>query len=324
MIEISIMVEGQQGLTWPRWKRLVEAADEAGFYGLYRSDHFTDPQPPDRDSLELLVSLAYLADRSERVRFGPLVSPLSFREPVTLARQALALDDLSVGRFVLGVGAGWQEREHEMFGYELGDMDTRMRRLEEGLEVISRLLRSDGPASFDGEHYRLRDARFLPGPARSGSPPIMVGGSGPRRTLPLVARYADIWNSLRMSPAEFRECSALLDGLIEEAGRRPEDVKRTLFTEVRFAASEADLGGVLARIREDHPSLDGRSDAETLEFVRGKQTIIGTAEMVAAQLGEFEAAGVQEIVLRWTEQDDMEGLREFGAAVLPRFAGAGA
>src|SRR5262245_9536331 len=117
MVAIAIMIEGQMGLNWPRWKRLVAEVEALGFAGLFRSDHFTNPRPPDQDALEPLISLAYLADRSERLLFGPLVSPVSFRDPVMLARQALAIDDLSGGRLVLGIGAGWQEREHTNFGY---------------------------------------------------------------------------------------------------------------------------------------------------------------------------------------------------------------
>src|SRR5262245_16584656 len=117
MVAISIMIEGQDGLTWPRWQRLVAEAEDLGFAGLFRSDHFTNAQPPDKGSLELIVALTYLADHSRRIDFGPLVAPLSFRNPTLLARQAAALDDLSGGRMILGLGAGWQEREHTLFGY---------------------------------------------------------------------------------------------------------------------------------------------------------------------------------------------------------------
>src|SRR3954453_16809834 len=216
MVALSISVEGMFGLTWPRWKRLVAECERLGFDGVFRSDHFTLPLPVDLDSLELIVSLTDLANHTSRVHFGSLVAPLSFRDPVLLARQALALDDLSGGRMVLGVGSGWMEREHDMFGYNLGDIPTRSARLAEGLEVITRLLRSDVPVSFNGQFYHLRDAVLLPRPRRRGGPTVMVGGSGPLRTLPLAARYADIWNGQRLTPREFREHSALLDNMIRE------------------------------------------------------------------------------------------------------------
>jgi alkanesulfonate monooxygenase SsuD/methylene tetrahydromethanopterin reductase-like flavin-dependent oxidoreductase (luciferase family) len=157
MIAISIMIEGQQGLTWPRWRRLAEEVEALGFAGLFRSDHFTDAQPPSRDSLETVVSLGYLASATRRIHFGPLVAPVSFRDPVMLARQAAAIDDLSDGRLILGLGAGWQEREHALFGYELGDVPTRMARFAEALEVTARLLRDEAPAPFDGRFYKLRE-----------------------------------------------------------------------------------------------------------------------------------------------------------------------
>ena len=211
MIEVSISVEGQTGLTWPLWRCWVAMVEARGFSGLYRSDHFTMPDPPDEDSLECIVSLAYLADHSSGVRFGPLVAPLSFRDPVMLARQAAALDDLSGGRMILGVGTGWIEREHSLFGYELGDLQTRFARLEDGLEVITRLLKSDQPVSHEGRFYRLREAVLLPRPQREGGPPILIGGSGSKRTPELAARFADVWNGTFMRPDMFRERSAALD-----------------------------------------------------------------------------------------------------------------
>ena len=176
------------------------------------------PSTPDYPSLELGVALAYAADHTERVRFGPMVAPLSFRDPVLLARQATALDELSGGRLVLGVDAGWMVREHDMFGYDLGDVPTRLDRLEEGLQVLTGLLRSDGPVSYDGRFFRLREA-VLSGPRRPGGPPVMVGSSGPRRGLPLVARYADVWNAQQLTPEQVRERSAVLDRLLGAAGR---------------------------------------------------------------------------------------------------------
>ncbi|HET9918532.1 MAG TPA: TIGR03560 family F420-dependent LLM class oxidoreductase, partial [Ktedonobacteraceae bacterium] len=214
MVAISVMIEGQDGLTWPRWQRLLAAAEDFGFAGLFRSDHFTNGQPPDKDSLETIVSLTYLADHSSRIHFGPLVAPLSIRNPAILARQALAIDDLSNGRMILGLGAGWQEREHSHFGYNLGDVRMRMARFEEGLEVVTRLLHSDEPVTYEGNFFSLREAILLPRPARAGGPPILIGGNGKKRTLPLAARFADIWNGLSLTPEGFSERSQLLDELL--------------------------------------------------------------------------------------------------------------
>ena len=188
-MDIAIMIEGQNGLNWPRWKRIARLVEDLGFAGLYRSDHFTNASPPDLDSLELWVSLTWLADNTERIEFGPLVTPFSFRHPAHTARMASAVDDLSGGRLTLGLGAGWQDREHENFGFSLLDIDDRFRRMEEGLEVVTRLLRSNSPSSFSGEFYTLQDAVLLPRPAHPNRPPILIGGNGEKRTLPLAARF---------------------------------------------------------------------------------------------------------------------------------------
>src|SRR5919204_6526701 len=239
MAELSIMIEAQDGVNWPIWKRLVEEVEALGFPGMFRSDHFTNARPPEKDSLEMVVSLTYLADHTKRIHFGPLVAPLSVREPTMLARQAAAIDDLSGGRMLLGLGAGWQEREHTLFGHELGDIPTRMARLEEGIEVVTRLLRSDEPVTFEGRFFQLRGATLLPRPQRPGGPRIMVGGSGPKRTLPLAARYADVWNGTFLTPDDFRARSAMLDDLARAAGRRPGDIRRTMMTALLFARDQA-------------------------------------------------------------------------------------
>lgn len=135
MVTFSVDTETQFGLTWDRWKRRVAAVEEAGYAGLYLSDHFVMRARPDRDSLDLIVALTYLACHTRRIHFGPMVAPLSFRDPVILTRQAVALDDLSEGRMILSVGTGHIVREHMMFGYELGDVAERIARFTEGLEV---------------------------------------------------------------------------------------------------------------------------------------------------------------------------------------------
>jgi alkanesulfonate monooxygenase SsuD/methylene tetrahydromethanopterin reductase-like flavin-dependent oxidoreductase (luciferase family) len=210
VVELSIQVEGF-GLTWPRWKRLVDMVEGFGFAGLYSCDHFMFPGAPGVPVLEMSLALGYVADHTRRVRFGPVVAPLSYRDPAMLARQAMALDDLSDGRMVLGVGAGWIEDEHTRFGYDLGDVRTRMDRLAEGLEVITRLCRTDGPVSFEGRYFRLRDAQIAPRSPRQRGPTIMIGGKGMGRLLQLIVRYGDVWTSSRLPLEVFRERSRQLD-----------------------------------------------------------------------------------------------------------------
>ena len=319
MVAIAIMIEGQMGLTWPRWQRLCAEVEALGFAGLFRSDHFTNSAPPDQEALETIVSLAYLADHTRRVHFGPLVAPVSFRDPIMLARQALALDDLSGGRLVVGLGSGWQAREHDTFGYVLGDTATRLARLEEALEVVARLLRSDDPVSFAGHFYQLREARLLPRPQRPGGPPLLVGGNGPRRTLPLVARYADWWNAIALDRATFRARSARLDELLRAAGRQPGDVRRTMMRSVYFGR---DLDEVERRLRGRlRPELAGRPIATALDALRREErALVGTPEQLLKQIALDAAAGVEELMLQWFDLDDLDGLRAFAASVLPRLA----
>ncbi len=313
MIAISLMIEGQNGLNWPRWKRLVAEAEQLGFAGLFRSDHFTNGQGSLLDSLESIVSLTYLADHTQRIHFGPLVAPVSFRDPTILARQATALDDLSGGRMILGVGAGWQEREHRMFGHELGDVPTRMARLEEGLEILTRLLRSDEPVTYHGRFFHLEEALILPRPERAGGPPILIGGTGEKRTLPLVARYADIWNALMVSPDEFRTLSGRLDELLQAEGRPPSAVRRTLMTNLTFAPDRESLARKLHLADAGGSSLE---DAVASIHVTRK-IIVGTPELVREQIAAYAAAGVDEIMMQWLDLDDIEGLRAFAHTVLP-------
>lgn len=317
MVRLSVLVEGAHGLTWAHWKEFVREIERLGFAGLYGSDHFTlAAAPPDRASLELVVSLAYAADHSERLRLGQLVSPLSFRDPVMLTRQMLALDDLSGGRMVYGVGAGWNVREHAMFGYDLGAIKARMDRFAEALEIITRLMRGDEPFSYAGKYYRLEEATLLPRPARRGGPPLLIGGSGPKRTLPLVARYADIWNTSMTPPDALQEKIALLDTLIAQAGRKPGDVARTLMTPIYCGRRTAELAH-RASGRRASPALADLSDEALVEQQRGRGAIMGTPDEVVARIRTYEALGIAEIMVQWFPLDDFDGLRIIADAVLP-------
>lgn len=304
------MVEGQSGMNWPRWQQIARAVEELGFAGLYRSDHFTDPAPPDRDSLELWVSQTWLASHTSRIGFGPIVSPVSFRDPVMTARMALAVDDLSGGRLQLGLGAGWQVREHNNFGYDLLDTPARMARFREALDVISMLLHGDTPVSFDGTYYKLHEAILLPRPRRAGGPPITIGGNGPKYTLPLAARYAQEWNAVFITAARFQELQTQLDALIVAEGRAPHDVRRTLMTGLVFGRDAGDL-----RTRAE--SWGGAPDE-----LRARGIVVGTADQVVEQLHQLAAAGAQRVMLQWFDWDDLHTLEAIAQAILPHFPAA--
>ena len=318
MTELSMMIEGQDGVNWPLWKRLVEDVEALGFAGMFRSDHYTNARPPEKDSLEMVVSLAYLADHTKRMHFGPLVAPLSFREPTMLVRQAAAIDDLSEGRMLLGLGAGWQEREHTMFGHNLGEMKERMDRFEEGVEVVTSLLNSNEPVNFEGRYFHLREAVLLPRPQRPGGPRILIGGSGRKRTLPLVARYASQWNAVAPSPKEFGEMSALLDDLTREHGRQPGDVKRSVMNMVIFGRTREDLQERLSKPPFNTPAVEGKSLEEKIAFWRDERNaLIGDGKEIAEQIGAYSKAGAEEVMTQWFHLDDAAGLRAYAEDVLP-------
>jgi len=304
MLEVAIMIEGQNGLNWPRWQRIAHAVEALGFTGLYRSDHYTNASPPDLDSLELWVSLMWLATHTSRIEFGPLVSPVSFRHPTMTARMASAVDDRSGKRLTLGVGAGWQEREHSHFGWELLETPRRFARFEEGLEVITRLLNSDQPVGFAGDYYRLKEAILLPRPQRPGGPPILIGGNGLKRTLPLVARYASEWNAVYISASEFSQLNTQLDALVSAQGRPPASVRRSLMTGCYFGRTAAEVQG----------KVKGRSISD----LRERGVIVGTGPEVVDQLGRLAEAGVQRVMLQWLDLDDLDGLEAMAKSVLPQ------
>ncbi len=303
-MDIAIMIEGQNGLNWPRWQKIVRAVEDLGFAGLYRSDHYTNASGPDLDSLELWVSLTWLADHTRRLAFGPLVTPVSFRHPTMTARMAAAVDDLSGGRMTLGLGAGWQEREHIHYGWDLLDIARRFTRFEEGLTIIRHLLQDEAPLDFDGMFYHLREAVLLPRPARPGGPPLLIGGNGEARTLPLAARFASEWNGVYLPPDRFRALSARLDELLDRQGRPRASVRRSMMTGLLFGRDEAEV----------QRKLRGRSAAD----LRGRGAIVGTPGAVVEQLGRLAEAGVQCVMLQWLDLDDLDGLEALGRAVIPQ------
>lgn len=315
-MQLSITIEAHFGLTWTRWRQLTAVIERMGFAGIFRSDHFAHPAPPHADALEAMVSLTYLASHSQSVHFGTLVAPLSFRDPIFLARQAMAIDDLSGGRMILGIGAGWMEREHTMFGYTLGDTAMRLDRLEEGVAVIAALIRNPEPVTFAGQFYHLDAAQLLPRPQRPT--PILIGGNGPKRTLPLVARYADIWNCQMASVEVFTERSRLLDELLIAEGRQPTAVKRTVMLPVLCWRNIDELEQLAQGIRSAFSMVAHLPTAELLPLLRKQfAAITGSPEQVIEHLRVYAAAGVEEMIIQWILPDDPLGLEILGKEVLP-------
>jgi F420-dependent oxidoreductase-like protein len=307
-MQIGIMLEGQMGLNWPRWQRILQIAEDGGYQHVFRSDHYVNPQPPDMDSLELWTSLTYAASHTKRIEFGPMVAPVTFRHPVMAARIAAQIDDLSGGRCVMGMGAGWNEREHRDFGIPFYDFKTRFEMLEDALEITTRLYNSAEPVSYEGKHFSLNNAVLLPRPQRPGGPPILIGGSGPNKSLPLTAKYAAEWNAGFGPIEKFRKNNALLDQRIAEAGRKPGDIKRSIPTQTVFGKDDADLR---AKLQER-----GVSSTDEL-WARG--ITAGTASELVDRLRMWQEAGVERLLLQWLDLDDIASLELIARDVLPHF-----
>jgi F420-dependent oxidoreductase-like protein len=307
MTQIGIMIEGQDGLNWDRWKRLLQAAEDFGYQCVFRSDHFTNPNEPDKDSLDLFVALTYAATATQRVEFGSLVAPTTFRHPSITARMAAQIDDLSGGRLVIGLGAGWNEREHRVWGIPFYDKRTRHEMLEDALEITHRVFQSDDPVTYQGKHFSLEGATLLPRPQRPGGPILLVGGNGPTRTLPLAAKYAQEWNGVYLTPDQFRERNTLLDDLMRQHGRDPQSIRRSLMHGCYLFRTEAEMA---AWMSESGTSADRMKE-------RG--VIHGTTDMIADQIAAFVEAGVERFMLQWLDQDDLDGLELIAKDVLPKF-----
>jgi alkanesulfonate monooxygenase SsuD/methylene tetrahydromethanopterin reductase-like flavin-dependent oxidoreductase (luciferase family) len=215
----------QQRMPWDELVRRVQLAEELGFDGVWGFDHL---QPMygegPGETFEGMTTLAALAGVTSRVRLGLLVTGVTYRHPSVFAAQALTIDHASHGRLELSLGAAWYDKEHTELDIPFPSTKDRYALLEDALEIVTRLFTGD-VVSYDGNAVSLKDAQMRPMPVQQPRPPIWIGGTGPRRTLPLVARYADAWHGFG-TPNSLRETSARIDELAVEAGRDPGDILR--------------------------------------------------------------------------------------------------
>lgn len=317
MARLGIMLEGQEGITWERWNRHIDLAESAGFDSLWRSDHlFSLTGPSDRATLALWPSLAVAAARSSRIELGQLVSPTTFRHPVHLAQDATALDHLAGGRFLLGVGAGWNEPEHQAFGFELPPLKARMDRFEEALEVITRLWTGE-KVSFDGEYYQLRDAQMRPTPTRPGRVPLVIGGSGERRVLRLVAQYADEWNVVSVDKETYKRKVEVLERHCAAVGRDPATIRRSWMKGHLIGRDSAELRTQVQALQRVNLSLADLSPDEVISRQRERGWLVGSPDEIIEEIKAREALGVERFMLQTLNTENTDALELFAAAVLP-------
>ncbi len=316
-MDLGVMIEGQEGLGWELWRRIVRATEDAGFESLWRSDHFHSlTGARDRDALETFISFVVAAEESERIRFGPLVASMTFRHPSLLARMAAQLDDLSGGRFVLGVGAGWNVGEHEAFGLPFPSLRERMDRLEEGIQVVLALL-GDEPASFEGRYYRLHEAVCYPKPAQHPLP-LLIGGRGERRTLQMAARYAQEWNFAGVDLDEYRRLAGVLAAHCEDAGRDASEIRHSQMAGFVVGRDEAEQRAHLERVAAQVPAFGGQPFEDTLALLEARGWLVGTPDAIVEQIGRCEEAGITRIMLQHHALTDFASLELIGARVLPQ------
>ena len=312
-MDIGLMVEGQNGLNWERWIHICQLADRLNFQSLFRSDHyFIGTQ---QDSLDTYVSLAVAARETSKVRLGPLVSPITFRSPVEMARMAAHIDLLSGGRFVLGMGAGWNEHEHHAYGIPFPERGERAARLGEAIQVV-RGLWSDGSASFEGKFYRLEEANMMPKPA-PGRPWLLVGGSGPQRTLRYAARWADEWNCVNAPASTYADRVSVLERHCASEGRDPGTIRRSMMTFGIVGPNERALAHA-AEVASKHVGR-GQYDAKGLLAAATERGIIhGTTDQVVEQLGALAKLGCNEVMFQHMDFDNDEVPQYLAEEIVPR------
>jgi alkanesulfonate monooxygenase SsuD/methylene tetrahydromethanopterin reductase-like flavin-dependent oxidoreductase (luciferase family) len=308
-LDVGLMVEGQEGLGWARWERLARAAEDLGYESLCRSDHLTGLfGEASRESLDPWASLAWLATATRRIRFGPMVCPLTWYQPALLAKRAAAVDQLAGGRFDLGLGAGWHEGEHRMFGIPFPPLRERLDRLECGARAVRALWRGT-PATLDQPYYALREAVSFPLPVRGR---LVIGGRGERRTLRIVAESAHEWNVTRVTPDDFRARRQVLASHCGAVGRDPDEIRRSLMIPVIVGRSAAEVSARLAKALATFPRLP----ADEAGW-RAAAFLYGSPQQVVDDLGRWQEAGIQRVLLQMLDMDDLAAIELIARDVLP-------
>jgi F420-dependent oxidoreductase-like protein len=308
-MKLRIFTEPQQGADYQTLRAVALAAEELGFDAFFRSDHYLKmgdvsglPGPTDA-----WATLAALAVETRRIRFGTLMTPVTFRLPGPLAITVAQVDQMSGGRVELGLGVGWYNAEHAAYGIPFPPQGERFDRLEEQLAIITGLWTTPvGQAfSFDGAHYRVTDSPGLPKPAQRPRPPVLVGGSGPRRTPRLAAMFADEFNAPFHSVQESAAGFERVREACEAAGRDPSSMRFSVAQTVCCGKDEAEYRRRAAAI--------GRDPADAREHGVG-----GTPGEVAAKIAEFAAIGAERVYLQVLDLNDLNHLELIASDVMPQ------
>jgi len=272
-----------QNMPWEKNVERWQLFERLGYESAWLCDHLVQPSRPNGPYLEAWSLLAGLAARTEKIRIGVLVTSNTFRFPQVVAKMAVTIDHISNGRLEVGLGAGWYEPEHTMFGIPFPETKELVGRFREAVQVIDLLTRED-TSSFDGKYYQLKDAQSRPASIQKPRPPLVIGAFGPRM-LKIVATYADTWNAFG-TPAEMRERNQMLDDYCRELGRDPDTLDRSLYYWVP------------------------KSDADPWASKQAFNDVIDP----------YIEAGVNQFILDQPRDDQLDMLEWAAAEVLPRYA----
>ncbi|HXM30786.1 MAG TPA: TIGR03560 family F420-dependent LLM class oxidoreductase [Xanthobacteraceae bacterium] len=294
----------QAGATVKTLLDRAEMAERLGYHSFWLVDHFWTLGMPDLDLLEAVTMMSAIAARTERVRIGTLVLCNSFRNPALLAKSLTTIDHISNGRLEVGLGAGWMEQEYRANGYEFPSVGTRLRQLDEGLQILKAMF-TENRANFKGRYYTVTDAPNNPKPVQKPHPPIMIGGAGEKVLLRLVAKYADRWNC----PAGYRDFKKTLGVLHEHCravSRDPKDitVSEQLMVCIGANKAEADQKWEMAKGRKP------------FSFTAVK----GTPDEVVKQLREHVSWGVTMFTMMFADMAPPQTVELFAREVMPAFA----
>jgi alkanesulfonate monooxygenase SsuD/methylene tetrahydromethanopterin reductase-like flavin-dependent oxidoreductase (luciferase family) len=296
------MIEGQEDVTWEDWRALAGACEQHGIEALFRSDHYLSVfGVAGRGSLDAWATINALAAVTSTVRLGTLVSPATFRHPAELAKVAATADHVSGGRVELGLGTGWNEAEHEAYGFPFPPMGERMKELERQLQTVGSHWSEDGPAR--------------PTPVQKPRPNLIVGGRGGPRSVRMAARYADEYNTVNKTAEECAAIRAQLDQECEAAGRDP--IPLSLMTTWLAGEDQAELTE-RANALAAWQGRDGNGDALLGEL--RASAIAGTIDENLERLSELSSAGVERVMLQHLLHRDLDAVEQIGRRVAPAVA----
>lgn len=312
-IEIGLYIEAQEGVTWDDWRRLATQAEALGFDMLVSSVHLQSLQASGRWALDLWPVMTALALWTHRIRFGPMVLPITFYHPVQIARLSATLDRLSGGRFRLGLGAGRHPGEHEAFGLPFPEHEKRVAMLDEAVQII-RLLWEGEPISFEGRWYRLKRAQVSPVPECRW---IGVGGNS-IPTLSVAAARANEWCTAGASPQRLQELTTQLDSLAKRAGREPREIERTLMNGTLVGRDHGDLGQRASRLASLLSKLAAHEPSAILDRAATEWAWwVGMTDQVAQQVRDMTRAGLNRVVFQVFDFRDLAAIELIARDVVP-------